>query len=135
VKWWVASVALLGMLACRDPYSYQPSDPTRPDPPAPPVLICPANGWVSGDFTYPQEVSLSWEAVPGAQFYEFQVTHDSLFQSIYIPLGPHIYETSVAESIRLFGLYYWRVRAASRNWNNYTDWSLPFRFTLPNPGR
>jgi hypothetical protein len=135
MKWWFVPVAVLSLLACRDPYSYQPFDPTKPDPPAPPVLSSPANGWVSDCYAYPQKVSFAWQAVLGAQFYEFQVTYDSLFQSIYIPIGPHIYQTWVAESIRLHGRYYWRVRAASSDWNNYTEWSLPFRFALPNPGR
>jgi hypothetical protein len=135
MKWWFGPVVLLCFLACRDPNSYQPFDPTKPDPPAPPVLDYPANGWVSDDFAYPQNVSFAWQAVPDAQFYEMQVSKDSLFQSIYIPLGPHIYKTSTADSIRRHGRYYWRVRAASSRWNDYTEWSLPFHFTLPNPGR
>ena len=132
--WWSAAVALLCLLACKDPNSYQPFDPTKPDPPAPPVLSYPINGWVSDDFAYPQVVSFGWQRVPGAQFYEVQVSWDSLF--IHVPYSnPRIYQTSVADSIYDHGLYYWRVRAASRNWNNYTDWSSSFRFALPNPAQ
>lgn len=128
-----ALVSLLSLLSCRDPNSYQPFDPTKPDPPAPPVLAHPSNGWMSDDYAYPQNVSFAWQAVPGAQFYEMQYHTDSLFP-IANP-GLHVYQTSVVVSVQGHGRYYWRVRAAGSNWNNYTDWSLPFRFTLPNPGR
>lgn len=133
MKWLFASAALLCLLACRDPNSYQPFDPTKPDPPAPPVLSYPANGWMSGEYAYPQNVSFAWQAVPGAQFYELQYHTDSLFP-IAGP-GLHVYQTSVDYSLQTFGLYYWRVRAVSSDWNDYTDWSSPFHFTLPNPGQ
>jgi hypothetical protein len=97
------------------------------------VLAYPANGWISDDYAYPQNVSFVWQAVVGAQFYELQIQTDSLFPSTHP--GLRVYQTSVVYSLRRFGLYYWRVRAVSSNWNNYTDWSDPFRFTLPNPGR
>ena len=133
MKWAFRSLVLLCFLACRDPNSYQPFDPTKPDPPGPPVLTSPANGWLSKDFAYPQKVDFAWQPVPGAQFYEMQCNTDSLFPIAYP--GPHIYQTSLAESVQSYGLYYWRVRAAGSNWNNYTDWSVPFHFALPNPGR
>ncbi len=66
MKWWSVPVALLSLLACTDPTSYQPFDPTKPDPPAPPVLTSPANGWMSDDYAYPQNVSCSWQAVPSS---------------------------------------------------------------------
>jgi hypothetical protein len=133
MKWWSAAVALLCLLACRDPNSYQPFDPTKPDPPAPPVLTSPANGWTSDDYAYPQDVSFAWQAVPGAQFYEVQVNTDSLFSGP--SPGARVYQTSVTYPMQGFGLYHWRVRAAGRNWNNYTDWSSTFHFALPNPAR
>jgi len=126
-------VALLGLFACRDPNSYQPFDPTKSDPPAPPVLVHPANGWMSDDYRYPQDVSFGWQAVPGAQFYEMQVGDDSLF--LGTQLFWRVYQTSVVYSFQTFGLRYWRVRAASSDWNNYTGWADPFWFSLPNPGR
>ena len=131
--WWSAAVALLCLLACKDPNSYQPFDPTKPDPPAPPVLSYPINGWLSDSYAYPQNVNFGWQAVPDAQFYEIQINADSLSPSPRP--GLRVNRTSVAESIPECGRYYWRVRAASSDWNNYTDWSLPFHFTLPNPGR
>jgi len=131
MKWWFAPVALLCLLACRDPNSYQPFDPTKPDPPAPPALSYPVNGWKSDLYAYPQNVDFAWQAVPGAQFYQIQVTSDSLFSSP--DPGLRAYQTSLACSLRTFGVYYWRVRAASSNWNDYTAWSGRFWFALPNP--
>jgi hypothetical protein len=128
-----ACAVLLCLLACRDPNSYQPFDPTNPDPPAPPVLTYPANGWMSDDYAYPQNVSFAWKAVPGSQFYELQIQTDSLFPSPHP--GLRVYQTSLVYSLQRFGLYYWRVRAVSNDWNNYTDWSDPLHFTLPNPGK
>jgi hypothetical protein len=133
MKWRFVAVALLGLLACRDPNSYQPSDPTKSDPPAPPVLDYPVNGWVSYDFAYPQNVNFGWQVVPGAQFYEVQITWDSLFSSP--DPGQRVYQTSLSMSMSGYGLFFWRVRAASSRWNDYTDWSAPFHFSLPNPGR
>ncbi|HTW91003.1 MAG TPA: hypothetical protein VMH22_04775 [bacterium] len=127
--------ALLCLLACRDPNSYQPTNPTKSDPPPPPVLSDPVNGWVSNDTCYPQAVGFGWQAVHGAQFYEIQVSiWDSLFTLHHIVYSnPRIYETGVTASDSTYGGYYWRVRAASSNWNNYTNWSDPFHFSLPNP--
>jgi hypothetical protein len=133
---WSASVALLCLLACKDPNSFQPFDPSMPDPPAPPGLVYPVNGWVSDNWGYPQDVDFSWQRLPEAQFYQIEVYKDSL-----LPSGHLTYSNQRVTSIALtasfdhYGRYYWRVRAASRNWNNYTDWSEPFWFGLPNPAR
>lgn len=129
-------VALLCLLACKDPNSYKPFDPTMPDPPAPPVLSYPVNGWVSDDFAYPQNVNFGWQGVSGAQFYELEVYEDSLLRSQYLVYSnPRVTQTSLTVSVSTYGLYFWRVRAGSRYWNNYTDWSAPFRFALPNPAK
>lgn len=126
-------MVMFALLACRDPNSYQPFDPTMPDPPASPVLSYPVNGWVSDSYAYPQNVSFGWQAVPGAQFYELHIQTDSLFPGSRA--GQRVYQTSLVYSLQTFGLYYWRVRAASHYWNDYTDWSSPFRFALPNPAK
>jgi len=134
MKWWLLSVVLLSLLACRDPNSYQPVDPTKPDPPAPPVLDYPVDGWQSYDYAYPQNVNFGWQAVPGAQFYQIEVSLDSLSGSM-IYSNPRVYQTAADDSIQSCGLFYWHVRAASTRWNDYTDWSDPFWFSLPNPAR
>jgi hypothetical protein len=136
MKWMSVSVALLCLLACRDPNSYQPFDPTKPDPPDPPALIRPANGWMSDRYAYPQNVDFAWQAVSGAQFYQLEVYRDSLLRDAYLMYSAaRVYQTMTADSLPYYGIYYWRVRAASTNWNNYTDWSSPFHFSLPNPTR
>ena len=127
-------LGVLCLLACRNPNSYQPFDPTMPDPPGPPVLVQPVNGWKSGDYAYPQDVKLGWQRVTGAQFYEIQFSWDSLFQSA-ADTTRKVYLESLTVSMQSYGRYYWRVRAASHYWNNYTDWSLPFHFELANPAR
>lgn len=136
MRWWLVPVALLCLLSCRDPNSYQPFDPSMPDPPAPPALVLPTNGWVSGDFAYPQAVDFTWQGVAGAQFYQIEVYRDSLLRSQYLMYSnPRVYQTSATDTLPYYGLYFWRVRASSRNWNNYTDWSSVSRFALPNPAR
>ena len=97
------------------------------------MLDYPVNGWQSYDYIYPQNVNFGWQAVPGAQFYEIQIHTDSLFPVSHP--GQHVYQTSVTMSMPGYGLFYWRVRAASSRWNDYTDWPDPFWFALPNPAR
>ena len=127
---------MLAVLACKDPNSFQPFDPTKPDPPAPPELVYPSNGWVSDRFAYPQDVNFAWQQVPGAQFYQIEVYRDSLLRSEYLKYSnPRVAQPPLTASLPYYGSYYWRVRAVSRNWNNYTDWSSPFWFALPNPAR
>lgn len=132
----LALILLLALLACTDPYSFEPGDPTKPDPPAPPGLVYPVSGWVSDDYAYPQDVSFAWQQVPGAQFYQIEVYRDSLLRSEYLRYSnQRVAQPTLSAPFSGCGLYYWRVRAASKNWNNYTDWSSPFRFSLPNPAK
>jgi len=127
---------VLALFACKDPNSFQPFDPTMPDPPAPPGLVYPANGWVSDNWGYPQDVDLGWQELPEAQFYQIEVYRDSLLPSGHLTYANRrVTQTSLTATMPAYGRYYWRVRAASRNWNDYTDWSQPSRFALPNPAR
>jgi hypothetical protein len=127
---------VLAVLACKDPNSFQPFDPTKPDPPAPPELVYPINGWVSDRFAYPQGVSFGWQAVSGGRFCQIEVYRDSLLRSQYLVYAnERVAQPSATASFSDWALCYWQVRAGSRNWNNYTDWSASFRFGLPNPGR
>ena len=132
----LALAGLLALLACKDPNSFQPFDPTNPDPPGPPVLTYPSDGGVSDQFAYPQDVNFGWQQVSGAQFYQIEVYRDSLSRSQYLVYAnERVTKPSLAASFSGWGLYYWHVRAAGRNWNNYTNWSSPFRFSLPNPAK
>jgi len=127
---------MLALLACKDPYEFEPGDPTKPDPPPPPELLQPQNGWQSDLYQYPQQVNFDWQALPGALFYQIEVYRDSLLRAQYLVYSnPRATQTSGSAALSIYGWYFWRVRAASKNWNNYTDWSQPFRFGLPNPAR
>jgi hypothetical protein len=127
---------VLAVIACKDPNSFQPFDPTKPDPPAAPQPTTPADGWMSDKYAYPQDVGLGWQQVSGAQFYQIEVYRDSLLRSQYLVYAnERVTQPALTASISNWGLYYWHVRAASRSWNNYTVWSDSFRFSLPNPAR
>ena len=127
---------LLVLLACRDPFSFEPGDPTKPDPPAPPQLVAPADSWRSDDYGYPQDVAFAWQAIPGTAFYQLEAYIDWTIDPQHLVFADQrVTSTALTASFSRYGRYYWRVRAASRSWNNYTDWSPPFRFMLPNPAR
>jgi hypothetical protein len=136
MKLTLVACLVLTLFACTDPNSFQPFDPTKPDPPAPPQLVAPADSWVSDSYAYPQKVNFGWQAVLGAQFYQIEVYRDSLLRSEYLRYSnQRVTQPTLSAPFSGCGLYYWRVRAASKNWNNYTDWSSPFRFGLPNPAK
>ncbi|MCX6843165.1 MAG: hypothetical protein NTX53_12875 [candidate division WOR-3 bacterium] len=135
MKWFV-SAALLCLLACTDPYSFEPGDPTKPDPPAPPQLVAPGDSWMSDDYGYPQEVAFEWKPVPGAVFYQFEAYNEWVIDPQHlVSANQRVTSPGLTTSFGSCGRYYWRVRAASKNWNDYTEWSQPFRFGLPNPAR
>jgi hypothetical protein len=130
------STVLLCLLACTDPYSYEPGDPTKPDPPAPPQLIAPGDSWLSDSYIYPQEVAFGWQPIPAAAFYQFEVYNDWVIDPLkLVYANQRVAYAELTVEFNHYGKYYWRVRAASKNWNNYTAWSQPSRFGLPNPAK
>uniref|UniRef100_A0A7C4GGF2 Fibronectin type III domain-containing protein n=1 Tax=candidate division WOR-3 bacterium TaxID=2052148 RepID=A0A7C4GGF2_UNCW3 len=122
------------LAGCQDPFGFEPGDPTKPDPPGPPVLKWPENGEMIVNYAYPQDVVLEWFAVKGAGFYQVEVYNDSVPGpgSLHVR-RPDVAGSSVGVRFTRWGFYYWRVRAASRSWNNYTAWSELRRFLLPDP--
>lgn len=131
----VACLAL-AVLACTDPFSFEPGDPTKPDPPAPPQLVAPGDTWMSDDYNYPQKVAFSWQPISGAGFYQFEAYNDWVIDPLkLVYANQRVTTADLAVSFNRYGKYYWRVRAASKNWNDYTDWTQPFRFGLPNPAK
>jgi hypothetical protein len=136
MKLTLAACLALAVLVCKDPNSFQPFDPTKPDPPAAPQLVAPGDSWMSEDYAYPQAVAFSWQPVSGASFYQFEVYGEWTIEPRFLVFAnQRVTSTSLTTSFSHYGEYCWRVRAASGNWNNYTDWSAPFRFGLPNPAR
>jgi hypothetical protein len=136
MKLTLVACLVLAALACKDPNSFQPFDPTKPDPPAAPQLTAPADSWLSDSYAYPQEVWFSWQPIPGAGFYQFEVYKEWTIDPRYVVFAnQRLTLTALTTSIAHYGRYCWRVRAASWDWNYYTNWSAPFRFGLPNPAR
>ena len=136
VKLLLAATLGFALFACTDPYSFEPGDPTKPDPPAPPLLVAPGDSWRSDSYAYPQEVSFEWQAIPGPVFYQFEAYIDATIDPQHLVYAnQRVTSATLTASFSRNGSYFWRVRAASRNWNNYTDWSSPFLFSLPNPAR
>lgn len=125
-------IALL-VLACKDPYDFEPGDPTKPNPPASPVLRSPPDGYSTEKYVYPQDVELVWYPVERAEFYQVRVYRDSLRQQL-VAANDRVRLVSAVFSFGV-GQYYWCVRAASRQWNDYTGWSVTWRFIIPSPAR
>jgi len=125
----------LVILSCKDPYGYEPFDPTKPDPPAAPILQEPTNGKQLDNYAYPQNVTLKWKSVAGTRYYQIEVYSDSVLtpENLQQPLISDIYSTQRAVTFYDHGDYYWRVRAYSPNWNWYTGWSQVWQFWLPDP--
>ncbi|MBM3315647.1 hypothetical protein FJY71_07425 [candidate division WOR-3 bacterium] len=127
-------LAALLLLACKDPFDFEPGDPTKPDPPGPPVLMFPVDGENTGNYAYPQDVRFEWRPLSRAEFYQIEVYSDSVLNvGTLVASDPRVNGTTVTLTFQWWGFYYWRVRAASRSWNNYTAWTAIRQFILPNP--
>jgi len=130
----VGIIFLLMSSGCKDPFSFQPDDPSKPNPPAAPILVHPADGEFIPNYAYPQNVEFEWQRVSGATSYQYECYSDpGLNPATLIYSNYRVTGTKISVRFSRYGEYYWRVRSASPNWNNYTDWSRVFSFTLPNP--
>ncbi|MGQ9708332.1 MAG: hypothetical protein ACUVUR_05600 [bacterium] len=125
---------LVILFGCKEPFSFQPDDPTKPDPPAAPILVRPANGDFIPNYAYPQDVEFEWQRVSGATSYQYECYKDSGLNPVsMVYSNSRVTGNKISVRFSRCGVYYWRVRAASPNWNNYTSWSQVFRFILPDP--
>ena len=87
-----------------------------------PTLLSPANN----SFAINIPVTFTWNALPGADLYDIQVSTDANFSNIVISSN-NINETSIESNQLLNGIhYYWQIRA--RNQNEISDWSTAFNF-------
>jgi len=123
-------------LSCKNPFGYEPDDPTKTDPPAPPVQTEPEDGKLIRNYAYPQDVVMKWQPVTGASYYQVEVYRDSTAraENLY-RMVDNIRSTQTSVTFGRYGWYCWRVRAYSPNWKWYTDWSPLHEFILPNPVR
>lgn len=127
---------LLLLLACKDPFDYEHRDPNLPAPPGPPVPTTPVDSTNTRNYAYPQDVTLGWTPVAGAEFYQVEVYRDSVFieQNLALPLLDRVSGPGTDIRLGRYGYYWWRVRADNaRRWKAPTDWSVVFVFLLPNP--
>jgi len=96
-------------------------------PPAP-TLVSPANG--AGDFPASEGVTLVWNAVAGAESYDFQLANEASFSAAFIQwygyVGTSAHVTGLEESYT--STVYWRVR--SRNSGGTGPWSEVRTFTV-----
>jgi hypothetical protein len=99
-------------------------------PPAVPVLVSPENGATG----LPDDPTLVWNAVEGADSYDIQLGTKPTFSS-WQKMKWHY----VGTSIRVFYdleddtyTFYWRVRA--RNAAGVSAWSAPWQFTCATRG-
>ncbi len=103
---------------------YLPADGSSPEVYGlvPPTLASPANGSVQ----YSSDVSLQWNSVTGAAWYQVQVSTSSAFTSTVV--DANVSSTSYTASGLSNGVYYWRVRAGAGS--DISQWSDVWNFTV-----
>ncbi|MEO0190329.1 MAG: hypothetical protein ABIL18_05055, partial [candidate division WOR-3 bacterium] len=113
---------------CKNPHDYEPKFDSLYPPPAPPQLISPKNDtaiWYGTPF--PHNVLLTWSSVNGAEYYQLEIVKDdssALTGENLIDVDYSSYNFTINRN----GYYFWRVRAYSRNWTWYTEWSVVYHF-------
>ena len=139
----IVSEATLKMLAicamilainsgCKNPNDFGPDGDDLIPPPDPPTQTKPADDTIFYyDGPYPNDIQLEWGYVEGAQFCQIQIGREPSFDGVN-PVRVDGY--SSVFSVNDNGIYYWRVRAYSTNWEWYTGWSGTWKFsTFYNP--
>lgn len=118
---------------CKDPDEYNPEEPLLP-PPAPPELLLPlADTNLCSASPYPN-VFFDWSTVSGAEIYEIQTDSTLSWSTAEITRMNHPPTYIMLYRYAGTAPWYARIRAASSNWTNYTDWSEARRFFLrPDP--
>ncbi|OGC42103.1 hypothetical protein A2Y85_03890 [candidate division WOR-3 bacterium RBG_13_43_14] len=108
--------------SCRDPHEYEPPFDSLGPPPEAALLIAPANNaaflydcWNP----YPNDIEMIWTAIPGTQYYELKIDDNPELPG----KAERVEDTTFIFVVSANGKYYWQVRAYSRNWTWYTDWS------------
>ncbi len=107
---------------CRDPHEYEPPFDSLTPPPQAPTLVSPANNTIflyDQLNPYPNDIEMSWHAVPGTEYYELKIDDNPELPG----KAERVMDTVFIFVVRENGRYYWKVRAYSRNWTWYTNWS------------
>ncbi len=93
--------------------------------PPPPVLISPPSGAIFYLDSSQVVVNFQWSRVQDEQFYNFRLFLDVIL----------IYELTVPVNTWTMALtdtghYTWQVRAGSKYWDHYTNWAVPYSFSV-----
>jgi hypothetical protein len=81
--------------------------------------------WYESWDTFPHDIELEWGNIEGTQYYELIASRDSS-----LPEEPiKVYNYNYTLTIDTNSMYYWKVRAYSRNWEWYTRWSETWCFS------
>lgn len=98
--------------------------------PDPPVLNTPSDGSVDLDYSLP--VSLSWNAATGGIIYEIQLSTDTLFTTLAIPVIKSSNLNYSFNNTTPGTKYFWRAR--TNNGGHFSVWSPVYKFkTLRDP--
>jgi len=98
-------------------------------PPAVPVLQSPSNGGYSVSLN----ALITWCRSMRADSYHLQVSDDALFRTLVFEDSTLTDTTSVVGPLRMYTMYYWRMRA--KNAGGTTNFSTTWKFsTSPNMG-
>ncbi len=107
---------------CKNPNEYKPPFDSLSPPPSAPQLISPKNDTVMYYQTpHPHDVTLKWSVVDDAQYYLLQIANDSTTLSDVDEIN--VETDSCIYTVTRNSFYFWRVRAYSRKWTWYTEWS------------
>lgn len=120
---------------CRDPYEFEPIFDSLTPPPGAPALLHPCNDTVYRTYTYPNDIIFEWSYIDGAQLYMLDISKDSMFEdSVTSEFNTTVSCCTIAVDPPLpldkKRIRYWRVRAYSRLWWWYTDWSEVWHFNF-----
>lgn len=123
----IVMVLTINYHGCKDPTEYEPPFDSLFPPPTAPTLINPTTDTVFWFTTpFPHDIIFRWSQVENAEYYQLQVTQDSTQLPIATPVKAE--SSSISYTLTRKGIYFWRVRAYSRKWTWYTDWSKSSRF-------
>jgi len=91
---------------------------TSPQPPSPPTLVSPVDGYQSTS----AYLSFDWSEPVGATRYQIQIDTDSLFSPASISDSTLLTSAYQNSDSLINGEYFWRVRARNNNgWSGYSE--------------
>jgi len=118
---------------CKNPEDFKPTEDSLIEPPEPPELISPPADtiyvWTPGIGDI-YNLDFEWTFVNGAERYELEVSTDATFQNSEIHATG---VNSITIGFHNCNKYFWHVRAISKAWTWYTEWSVLRSFRIIPP--